>query len=105
MPRSVSRYEADAYNAFFFFFSLLIVGFSYLHFFSGLTANPAPALSHGAEPSCSLTCQGESELAQHASRCDCSNRQDKQGEQAQSGGAEGGPCGDSAKEAVRCWAI
>jgi hypothetical protein len=36
---------------------------------------PAPALSHGAEPSHSLTCQGESKLVQHASRRDSSNRQ------------------------------
>ncbi len=49
----------------------------------------APALSYGVEPSRSPSCPGESKLVQHASRCDCSNRQDKRGEQAQSGRAEG----------------
>ena len=50
---------------------------------------PVPALLHSAEPSSLLTCQGESKLAQHASICDCSNRQNKHGEQAQSGRVKG----------------
>ena len=50
---------------------------------------PAPCHCTVTEPSRLITRQGESKLAQHASRCGCSNRQDKQGEQVQSGGVKG----------------
>ncbi len=64
-----------------------------------------PALLHFTEPRGLLTLQGESKLAKHASRCDCSNGQNKWRKQVQSGRVKCWPCGDDAKKAAQCRAL